>query len=489
MNRRTTWVVVVLMSIALVGLTSFQIYWINNALELNKKRFKENVFESLNYVVRNLEDREVVHFADNEFFIADPKSANVHIIGPPGSEPIKIISQSSTALSYTDEHNGMLTIESHALEGDSSIRILRKKEAVNIVIDKLISDKKTIRQRVNQNVIDSLLTKSLHQQGIDIKFEYAVWNAADDTVVLSNAKNDLEEVKNSELKASLFPNDIMDNMNYLVLNFPNEESFLFREVWLTLLTSIIFILTIIGCFGYAIYIIFRQKRLSEIKNDFINNMTHELKTPLATVSLACQALNEPEITSNSGQLSRYIGIISDENKRLTHQVEKVLQSALLDKKNFELEIENTDIIQLLHQSTEKHNLTIESRDGVLQKEFKEDSLMVRIDREHMINVFHNLIDNAIKYSLEKPTIKIHESVNNNTLTIKISDKGIGIRSGDTAHVFDKFYRVSTGDRHDVKGFGLGLSYVKNIVEKHKGQITVNSELGKGSTFTIKLPLV
>ncbi len=488
MNKRTTWVIISLMSIALVGLTSFQVYWVNNAIKLNKQRFKENVFESLNYVVNNLENREVIHVAKNDFyfFSDDSTQAPVQVRRPPQApDRAVIIQDGKTITSNTTGDDGF----KFELITDDTVRVFRKREAVDIVVEKLIRDKKSIEQRVSKNIVDSLLQRSLHQQGIDINYQFAIWNADKGKVVFSNSKFDEKKIESTELKASLFPNDIMDNMNYLVINFPAQESYLFKEIWLTLLTSILFILTIIGCFSYAIHIIFKQKRLSEIKNDFINNMTHELKTPLATVSLACQALSENEVRQNSSQMARYVGIIKEENVRLTGQVEMVLNAAQIDKKNHKLDIRPENLQHVLQSVINNHKLRIEKSKGTMTSDLAASNITLPIDYEHMSNVFNNLIDNAIKYSKENPAIDVTTQKTGDELWVAITDMGIGMKAKEIDYIFDKFYRVPTGNRHDVKGFGLGLSYVKSVVTKHGGEVAVTSVPGEGSTFTVKLPVV
>lgn len=518
MKGSTIWTIIILMSVALVGLTSFQVYWINNAIQLNKKTFKENVISSLHQVASTLERREVAEMATSnmfafytkdktqlhyefkqEGFFADGKRyiyINHDSIAPPPEEPphparvddvrpVTILKHRIPSPAESIE----IIVEGDTLTGssrDSTFRVMAKAEMVNVVLENLMGPTTGPGRRINLDRVDSLLKKSFLSKGIDLHYQYAVWNA-DENKFLSKQKEDPSVLKKTEFKAALFPNDIFENANFLLVNFPNQTSFLYKQIWTTLVASILFILIIVTCFSYAIYIIFRQKKLSDIKNDFINNMTHELKTPIATVSLAVEALNEKEMRSNEGTLLRYLGMIKDENTRLFNQVEKVLQSALLDKESFSIKQEKLSMHQLINQATANLMIAIEDRKGKLELHLNamKDSLIG--DEHHLSNVLRNLIDNAIKYSSEAPSISISTASNDSAFEINVQDNGIGMSKDTVKRIFDKFYRVPTGNRHDVKGFGLGLSYVKTIVDKHGGEIHVDSSLGKGSNFKITLP--
>ncbi|MTI38476.1 sensor histidine kinase [Fulvivirga lutimaris] len=516
MKGSTIWTIIILMSVALVGLTSFQVYWINNAIQLNKKTFKENVISSLHQVATTLERREVAEMAssnmfsfyskDNgqlryefkqEGFFSDGRRyvyINHDSIMPPPDPPhpskvdvVKPITVLKHRIPNPSERIEIV-VEGDTLSGpsrDSTFRVLAKAEMVNVVIENMMGPKEAHR-RIDLDRVDSLLKKSLQSKGIDLHYQYAVWDA-DENQYLSKEKEDPSELKKSEYRAALFPNDIFENANFLLVNFPNQTSFLYKQIWTTLVASILFILIIVTCFSYAIYIIFRQKKLSDIKNDFINNMTHELKTPIATVSLAVEALNEKEMRANESTLLRYLGMIKDENTRLFNQVEKVLQSALLDKDSFSIKQEKLSMHQLITQATANLMIAIEDKKGKLELRLDamKDSLIG--DEHHLSNVLRNLIDNAIKYSAEKPSISISTTSTDNAFEINVRDNGIGMSKDTIKRIFDKFYRVPTGNRHDVKGFGLGLSYVKTIVDKHEGQIEVDSSPGKGSNFKITLP--
>jgi two-component system phosphate regulon sensor histidine kinase PhoR len=260
-----------------------------------------------------------------------------------------------------------------------------------------------------------------------------------------------------------------------------------QQVFLPLGSSLVFMCIIIVCFVYAIKVIIRQKKVSEIKNDFINNMTHEFKTPISTVSLAVEALQDPDLFGEQVLRKRYLNIIKDENIRLGKQVEQVLQAAALEKNDFNLKIEKVDLKELIEDTKKHFELLVENRGGTLSTEYSLLTGQLEVDVFHLNNILNNLLDNATKYSKDAPIIKITVEETETNFTLSISDKGIGISKEAQKKIFDKFYRVPTGNLHDVKGFGLGLSYVKTMVEAHNGTIRLDSNPGQGSVFTINLP--
>lgn len=499
------------MGIALIGLSSFQVYWINNALKLNQKAFNEKAMASLRQVVNHLERTEVAHYATKNLSVFKIKS---------NEEDFKFIYReetinSSGTTSILIDHDSVPIAGKHLKRfGDiatiepflkvkppplppgvdvvvDSIPHLKnsaytKSHMVNVVIEQM-TNPLAIHERIDHGTLDSLISMALNENGIETRYEFVVWDANKDKVIITNADKSATSIIKSELRATLFPSDIVSSANYLMLNFPEKTSYLYQQISTTLLASILFILIIVSCFSYAIYIIFRQKKLSEMKNDFINNMTHELKTPIATVSLAVEALGEAEMRKNESTLLRYVGIIGEENNRLSTQVEKVLQSAILDKETFKLKSETVHVHELINTASEKSGIQLESRNGVIKRELKAANDVIKGDEHHLTNVFLNIIDNALKYSVNAPSITIRTVNVNEHIEITIADKGIGIKKESARHIFDKFYRVHTGNRHDVKGFGLGLSYVKTIVEKHSGSVDVESEPNEGSTFKIVLP--
>ncbi len=362
----------------------------------------------------------------------------------------------------------------------------RKIEFFNRMWSEMAAGQQAILDRLDTAQVRQLLKSYLIEQNIYEDFELGLLK--EDGWLLSIGPVKQKFVLSQKgIQAKLFPNDIFGKDNYLTVYFPRKNTRVIREVWLPITSSILFIVVIISCFIYAIKVIIRQKALSDTKNDFINNMTHEFKTPLATVSLAVEALQDPELSSQDKFRSRYLGIIKDENKRLVSQVENVLQAAALDKKDFKLKIELLNLAEILENTVDHFGLQVEKKGGQITFVNELTDPMVEGDLFHLTHIFNNLLDNANKYSPENPTISIEAKDDPEQVHITIKDEGIGMNKDAQRKIFDKFYRVPTGNVHDVKGFGLGLSYVKTMLEAHKGGIQVSSELGKGSSFTINLP--
>lgn len=361
-----------------------------------------------------------------------------------------------------------------------------KIELLNQAIEEVAEGQQAIMDRLDTAEVRNLLKKQLAAKGIVEGFELGLTGDKGNLIPIGKV-NDPKVVLQSGVQAKLFPNDILGRDNYLHIFFPEKNTHVIRQVWLPISSSVVFILVIILCFVYAIKVILRQKALSDTKNDFINNMTHEFKTPLATVSLAVEALQDPELSNQDTFRSRYLGIIKDENKRLVSQVEKVLQAAALEKGDFKLKIEPIDLSELLQSTIDHISLQVEKKGGKIELKDNLKNPILEGDAFHLTHIFNNLLDNANKYSSESPKVSVEAKEDGDQILVIIKDNGIGMSKEAQKKIFDKFYRVPTGNVHDVKGFGLGLSYVKTMLEAHHGGIFVQSELGKGSTFTINLP--
>ncbi|MEM9391025.1 MAG: HAMP domain-containing sensor histidine kinase [Bacteroidota bacterium] len=503
MRKSTIWIIIISMSVALIGLCGFQVYWINNAIALNEERFDRTVRATLNEVVEKLERREAIEVTARTISAYKDRSDWVESIHVKRTDSLARIlinpdctfHTSSKLFISTDtsRFNLKMSDSANLFFGDTALidlkdRLTHKSEMVDVVIKQFVTKERDISERLSYELLDSLLNKGLHDKGVHTSFEFAVWNSTKDTLVFTNATDDFALVKDPDFKAGLFPNDLFGNVNYLTLNFPNQGQYLFNQIWGTLAASVLFVIIIVGSFSYAIFIIFRQKKLSDIKNDFINNMTHEFKTPIATVSLACEAMQEDQVRKDEKTLMRYLGMIRDENQRLGDQVEKVLQAAILEKDSFELKIDRTNLLELLQPILDKVQEQVNAIKGELTVDFNSKQNELMGDRHHLTNLFYNLLDNAIKYSRDRVNIFVRTFNEEDTVCFEVRDQGIGMKREELNRIFDKFYRVSTGDRHDVKGFGLGLNYVKTIVSLHNGSVSAVSEPLEGSSFTVKLPL-
>lgn len=510
-----------LLSVALLGLIGFQFYWINEVNTVNRERFNKAVNDALNEVAYKLAIKN-----DQDFFVENMNRGipfpqrnmemlrdSINRIANPREFDPRMPAQDLRNIE--DIFNTMVQIQVNEQTGEMFVNFdfrafvnqasqfgpqprqdVAIEQQVNRRLDLLkqtwldhLMGSNNLFERINPADLDTLLRKELEGKGIELEYNYGVIDGSTNDLKILNANNkeDGESIKRSSLKANLFPMDLMEKEYFLSIDFPNEKNYLMKQAFLPLSASGLLMLIVIGCFAYAIMVILRQKKISEIKNDFINNMTHEFKTPIATVSLATEALQDDDIKSNKAIIDRYVQVIRDENKRLGMQVEKVLQIASLDKKDFRLKFETADVHDVIQKALINITIMVEKRGGSISSQLLASNSEIEADKVHLTNIIYNLLDNANKYSPDVPEIHIRTESISTGVIIKISDKGIGMSKEATQKIFDKFYRVSTGNVHDIKGFGLGLSYVKNIVEMHQGSVSVKSELGKGSTFKVFLP--
>jgi len=367
--------------------------------------------------------------------------------------------------------------------------VKEKSTIINEVIDNLLKSKskRSVSSRLNFRLLDSLIGAELMNKSIETNYEFGIFSPKRNLMVVEKTGRYHFQLMRKSYAFNLFPRDLLRNPEFLMIYFPHEKSYLLTQMRGILLISVILILGIFGSFGFILFTIFQQKRLSEMKNDFINNMTHEFKTPISTVSLACEALTDPDLPKSESLYSTYIQIISEENKRLGTMAEKILQTAILEKGQLKLKLEMVDIHQIIPEVSKKIKMQVEQKNGHIDMQLEADAYVVEGDRMHLSNVFANLLDNANKYSPGQPEIRIGTLAQAEGVLVYVEDNGMGISKLNQKKIFEKLYRVSTGNVHDVKGFGLGLSYVKFILEKHGGTIAVESEVGKGSRFTVFLP--
>ena len=367
-------------------------------------------------------------------------------------------------------------------------KVIQKTALAKEVFADYLFKERPINERVEPHYMDSLLRKELAEKHISLDYSFGIGPAdpknAKDWIYASNAAIKRQPV---QFMAALFPNDLHNSGQFLHVHFPDSVGFIWQTMGVNLLGSAVLLFIMIGCFYIALMTIIRQKKLATIKNDFINNMTHEFKTPISTISLATQLIQEDSSVIDNGTIQRYLGIIKDENVRLGQQVERVLQTAQMEREEIILKKKNIDIHELIQQVIDMNQPMLMAKQGSLTTDFLAEPSKIFLDEVHMSNVLNNLIDNAMKYSTEQPIIHVESYSDSSNLHLLISDQGIGMQKDVLGQVFEPFYRVPTGNVHNVKGFGLGLSYVKKIVEAHGGHVFVTSQLGKGSTFEITIP--
>ncbi len=355
-----------------------------------------------------------------------------------------------------------------------------------VVVDMTNVDK-PLHERIDSMMIKHELRKEFADRGIRLPFEFGVVTGTKDSLTALHSKGFHQDQKNKVYRAGLFPSELIPKTDYLLVNFPARQYHIVKSISLLMLASLGFTLFMIAAFGATLWIMIRQKKMAEIKNDFINNMTHEFKTPIATISLAIDSINNPKVIENPEMIRNYTRVIREENSRMNSHVEQVLQMALMDRKEIRLDKQPVDMHDLLDKAIENIRLQVENKNGYVIKLFDARHAMVEGDELHLFNVLMNLLDNANKYSPKFPEIKVYTYNTDGFLMISVEDKGIGMSTYTQKHVFERFYRAGTGNIHTVKGFGLGLSYAHAILDLHKSGISVKSESGKGSTFTISIP--
>ena len=524
MNNRKIVLAIIVIMLAIGGIIAFQLYWIKNAVAIKQERFDASVNEALQKVAYNMEKRTLAakvtrrlnmhrqseredHLLENGISFKKRKNdykdmrLNVfeEIITDSGGVQTKRQSSKtykSNALNHpdfkinVDLNNKEPFSVSEGVGNNKSLNwFLNQEDMMNDIFDELVSINiyNDYSNKIDTLVLDSMINAELKQQGIDAKYKFGIMNQNQNAFVFPVKANLINTFLNSPYRISLTSQNIFVNARYLTLFFPTQQNYILLNLWYMLAGSGVLILLIISTFSYTIVTIFRQKKLSEIKNDFINNMTHEFKTPISTISLACEVLGDTTVEKSDQKISNYVKVIKDENKRLGLLVENVLQTAVLDKGELKLKLKNLDVHEIIEEVLNNSYVQIENKNAAIEIEFDAIESMVSADKVHLSNIIYNLLDNALKYADKVPLITINTKSDNKGVYISVSDNGMGISKENQKRIFDKLYRVPTGNIHNVKGFGLGLSYVKAIVEKHGGSIFVESTLGTGSTFTCYFP--
>ncbi|MEP1487269.1 MAG: HAMP domain-containing sensor histidine kinase [Algibacter sp.] len=510
------------MSLSLIGIIFVQAYYINDAVENEKTQFKRLVIRTLYNVSNKIEKDEVnKYFSEFQTLDKEKKEDSAAVsqlfIYKKDGRTNEILMYNSNILEEDYKFSSSLLgigLDSSAIKSiivDSKLEVYKNNDVFNneIIqnpISSIISNgsleeaqkinfnknfkalikKRPIYDRVTKEEIASLLSKKLKENGITIDYEFAIYSNDLATKVQSE---DFENNESSTFSVPMFSDENNRSLYRFLVNFPEDSKFILSSVMGMILLSIVFTLVIIIAYGSSLYQLVKQRKIGQIKTDFINNMTHEFKTPIATINLALDAIKNPKIIDDKEKVLRYLRMIKEENKRMHAQVENVLRISKLEKNELNISKERVELHDLVEDAITHVELLVEDRDGYIKLFLDADKSSVLANETHFTNVVVNILDNAIKYSPEAPKIEVHtENVGTNIL-LKIKDHGSGMSKTAVKRVFEKFYREHTGDIHNVKGHGLGLAYVKRIVDDHQGYITVESEKEKGSTFTIKLPLI
>lgn len=514
MNRRLYIVALVLTSLSLVGIIFIQGYWIKMAIDDKEEAFTYSIQQALNNVVKKIEQDEVDKYVAQIIFLRENDST-LKLRDPLLHDFIFIQNNKDNRESFAYDHgvldedyelpittthpsnNNLDTnfLNTEKLDNNSYLvkayeKLSELPEIERLMIEesfKSIIRQQSISERVSLHQIQKLIEEKLRKRELNLHFEFAIYNKN----VLSKIHSKyFEPNETKEYRALLFgANSNDDSLYELAVIFPQRERFVLSSIIEIASLSTVFMLIIIAVFIITLNQLITQRRISEIKTDFINNMTHEFKTPIATMNLVLDTLKSPMAINNPDKVMHYVKILKQENKRMLAQVENILQISRLEKGSLQLEREPLDVHELITSAISHVQVMINERGGVIHTHFLASNSDISANESHLTNIFVNVIENAIKYSPEAPEIDIYTENIKNRILIRVKDKGQGMSKQAAKYIFDKFYREHTGDLHNVKGHGLGLAYVKSIVEYHQGTVYVESEKGKGSTFFIKLPVI
>ena len=513
MKRKTIVLLAVFFFLAISGLILIQLYWIKNAIAITDQQFRYLANKALESVVLDLEEKELIKYIVEDIDPAStdsitaivpansPLARKLHGYQPNSSllemygldnprEPIAITSAGHKIFISAEDVSPYSTDEPtepsrQIMNSEISGRVSNKIVFLENIMGKILRNTPDIRERVDPEMLNKQLRTALNNVGIYLDYEFSIRSGRLGNIW--NTPGFTDRPGTNKFIIQLFPNDPVPSQNQIVLYCLQEQQYKFEKIGNLGFLSILFTLILLLLSAGTFVVIFRQKKISEIRSDFINNMTHELKTPISTISLAAQMISDKTITEKDKNIDNLAQVIADESLRLRFQVERVLQMAIFERIRMKLNMVGLDVHSILDKAIDNFTLQIGIREGQIIKDYQAADSVATIDEIHLLNAISNLIDNALKYSNDKPFIKISTRNNSNGIIISIEDKGIGISGEDLRRVFDKFYRVPAGDVHKVKGFGLGLSYAKKIIEEHNGIIRVESVINKGTKFAIFLP--
>lgn len=489
-----------LMCLALAGGIALQAYWLKNAVNMEREKFDRDVKAALAQAATTIESNLarvlIGRTMDKDLMqvnITGPALPPSHMFTYTATDSVKQLRLTSMVCDSNSPMGNIqmfITDDDSTLPGHGPYTFERRKDvfrsAVNDAFVQYVIRGAPPQDQLQQKDVEKALRRSFAAKGLDIQYEYAVlgnYPAGKEIISNHTARASLAS---SKYKTLIFPGDGHNGASALSVSFASPAGFIVRTLWPQFLLSFFITAALITVFFLTFREMLRQKKLSDIRNDFINNMTHEFKTPIATISLAADTAMNDAIINSPEKVRHYLELVKQENRRMNEQVEKVLQAALAERGELRLQREACDLSQLVRRAADSFRLRIEAAGGQIELDLPEEA-PVTGDPFHLEKAIANLIDNAVKYSSGAPVVTITARHEIGKTILTVADRGIGIGKEEQHRIFDKFYRVSTGNLHDVKGFGLGLSYVKSVMAAHEGTATVSSAPGKGSTFILTFP--
>ena len=517
MNKKTIWTIAIVMGFSFLALLYLQLGYIEQMVKMKREQFDESVNKALYQASRNLELNETLRYLEKDVNETERRAYRQDSVGtrsgtPDGSvqksHQYSVVGKDGTIYSSFE----LKTIEmkpssmpkamilrndkNSISEATKSMREILKNRYVyqKALLDEVIysilytASEKPLKERVNFKMLDQDLKAELMNNGINIPYHFTV--STQDGREVYRCPDYSDRGVAYSYSQVLFRNDPQNMTGVVRIHFPDMNSYIFSSVRFAI-PSVVFTFVLLITFIITLVLVFRQKKLTEIKNDFINNMTHELKTPIASISLAAQMLGDESVNKSPSMMQHLGGVINDESKRLRFLVEKVLQMSMFDRQKTVFKKKELDLNEVVEQIANSFTLRVEHTGGKIYTDIGAVDSKIYVDEVHFQNVINNLLDNAVKYRKPDKPIDIYLKTWNegDKLYLSVRDTGLGIKKENLKKIFDKFYRVHTGNRHDAKGFGLGLAYVKTIVDQHYGEIHVDSDYGKGTTFTITLPVI
>ena len=489
MKKSTIWILTIVMALTFVGLLYVQIMYMEEMIKMREQHFSEGVKRSLYALSTALEQNETKKYLEEDLMLVDPNLfASSDPLGLDKKGKYGLENDYKLSKPKQEEMSDKFGEFQEALKG----QYLYQKGLLNEVILTILNQSSTrpITERADSAIVKTYLRTELDNNGINLPFEYAIIDRHG-RMVYESENYDSSANKEEIFTQTLFPNDPDARRHYMNVYFPDKDKFIFSSVTF-MIPAFAFTVILLLIFLLTIIMAFRQKKLSEMKNDFINNMTHEFKTPISTISLAAQMPNDDSVRKSPNMMQHISTVINDETKRLRFQVEKVLQMSMFDRQKATLKLQEVDANSAIYNIVNTFKLKVEKYGGCINASLDAEDPIVNVDEMHFTNVIFNLLDNAVKYRREDTPLELNvvtRNLPNGRIEISIQDNGIGMKKDDLKKIFEKFYRVSTGNRHDVKGFGLGLAYVHKMVTELKGDIRAESELNKGSKFIITLPII